>query len=208
MSTVHAEARSLQLPLAVEDQTQLCDALASVVGRRCAAAQAYHHLAATFPDAVKPIHAWLYVRAASRVGHGLRPATRGERDLDLFARTFARPGAGAGVFRATPVEFRRRRIHLSEARRRRRGRPLPGTARPRLSAEWARRSCWLVRRRRRRQGGRRRPWSASRCCCGWRRRAWRGTTGWPACSTAAATWTGRPRCWPAGTASARSITGP
>ena len=38
--------------------------LASVAAVDVAAAQAYDHLAASFPDAVKPIHAWLYVRAA------------------------------------------------------------------------------------------------------------------------------------------------
>ena len=101
MSTVHAEARSLQLPLAVEDQVQLCDALASVAAVDASAAQAYQHLAATFPEAVKPIHAWLYVRAAtcmvgdsrseSPANHGAVGPLSSERDLDLFARTFADP---------------------------------------------------------------------------------------------------------------------
>ena len=92
MSTVHAEARSLQVPLSVEDQTQLCDELASVSAVDPAAAQAYHHLAVTFPEAVKPVHAWLYARAASV--HDLR----GERDLDLFARTFQDPAPAREYF--------------------------------------------------------------------------------------------------------------
>jgi tetratricopeptide (TPR) repeat protein len=82
MSTVHAEARALLPPLPVEDQTQLCDVLASVAAVDAQAAAAYHQLAATHPDAVKPVHAWLYIRAA--VLHDFR----GERDLDLFALVF------------------------------------------------------------------------------------------------------------------------
>ncbi len=93
MSTVHAEARSLQVPLSVEDQVQLCDALASVAVVDATAAQAYHHLAATFPEAVQPIHAWLYVRAASTLD------LRGERDLDLFARAFADPAPARAYLR-------------------------------------------------------------------------------------------------------------
>ena len=92
MSTVHAEARSLQVPLSAEDQVQLCDVLASVAAVDAAAAQAYHHLAATFPEAVQPIHAWLYVRAASTLD------LRGERDLDLFARAFADPAPARAYF--------------------------------------------------------------------------------------------------------------
>jgi tetratricopeptide (TPR) repeat protein len=92
MSTVHAEARALQVPLSVEDQTQLCDQLASVASVDEKAAQAYNHLAVTFPDAVKPIHAWLYVRAAS-VGD-----VHGERDLDLFARNFGDQTAARAYF--------------------------------------------------------------------------------------------------------------
>ncbi len=82
LSTVHAEARELLPPLAVEDQTQLCDVLASVAAVDAQAAAAYHQLAATHPEAVKPICAWLYVRAASS------PDFVGERDLTLFALAF------------------------------------------------------------------------------------------------------------------------
>ncbi len=82
LSTVHAEARLLLPPLSVEDQTQLCDVLASVAAVDVQAAAAYHQLAATNPEAIKPIHAWLYVRAAAL--HDFH----GERDLDLFALAF------------------------------------------------------------------------------------------------------------------------
>jgi tetratricopeptide (TPR) repeat protein len=79
---VFAEARALDMPLAVEDQELLCDTLASVHAADPLAADAYRHLFRTFPDAVKPIHAWLYARAAS--AHHLQ----GDGDLELFARTF------------------------------------------------------------------------------------------------------------------------
>ncbi len=219
MSAVHAEARSLQLPLAVEDQVQLCDALASVAAVDAAAAQSYHHLAATFPEAVKPIHAWLYVRSAS-TGYGMvsdhatgcgmvsdHATTGGERDLDLFARTFADPAPARAYFAQRQWNFDD--AEYTYLKRGAAGRPavFPNRSAP-ITLRRARRSCWRAPRWRRRQGGRMRRWRPSRCCCGWRRRAWRGTTGWPVCSIARATWTGRPRCWPAGIASRRSITGP
>ena len=50
--------------------------------RSAGAALAYSHLAGTYPDAVRPIYAWLYARAATL--HGIT----GPHDLDLFARTF------------------------------------------------------------------------------------------------------------------------
>jgi tetratricopeptide (TPR) repeat protein len=82
MSRVFAEARVINLPVAVEDQGRLCDVLASVEATDTAAAAAYHHLAATSPEAVRPVHAWLYCRAAQQ--HGFN----GERDLDLFGLAF------------------------------------------------------------------------------------------------------------------------
>jgi tetratricopeptide (TPR) repeat protein len=81
-SAVQAEARALRMPLAPEDQLRLCDLLASVPAYDAQAAEAYAHLQATYPDAVVPIHAWLYVRAATV--HGVQA----DGDLDLFARTF------------------------------------------------------------------------------------------------------------------------
>jgi tetratricopeptide (TPR) repeat protein len=82
IATVYAEARAIGLELAEEDQLQLCDALASVAAADERAAAAYAHLARTFPDAVRPEHAWLYTRAAAAAGY------TSDRDLDLLGRTF------------------------------------------------------------------------------------------------------------------------
>jgi tetratricopeptide (TPR) repeat protein len=89
---VFAEARALNMPLAVEDQELLCDTLASVQAADPPAADAYRHLFRTFPDAVKPIHAWLYARAAST--HRLQA----DGDLELFARTFGDSGPARDYF--------------------------------------------------------------------------------------------------------------
>jgi tetratricopeptide (TPR) repeat protein len=85
ISAVHAEARALNMELGVDDQLLLCDTLASVHATDPQAAAGYAHLAATFPDALKPPHAWLYAQAAT--AHGVST----DRDLDLFARTFRDP---------------------------------------------------------------------------------------------------------------------
>ncbi len=81
-SAVFAEARALDMAVAVEDQVRLCDVLASVHAADPAAAAAYHQLAATSFEAVRPAFAWLWCRAAQQ--HGCA----GERDLDLFALAF------------------------------------------------------------------------------------------------------------------------
>jgi tetratricopeptide (TPR) repeat protein len=83
ISAVHAEARGLNMPRGRDEQLQLCDVLASVHATEERAADAYAHLARTFPDAVRPRHAFLYVRSATVHGY------TSDRDLDLFARTFA-----------------------------------------------------------------------------------------------------------------------
>jgi tetratricopeptide (TPR) repeat protein len=81
-SAVYAEARALGMAVAVEDEVRLCDTLASIHAVDPTAAAAYAHLAAHYPDAVRPVYAWLYCQAA-RV-HGFIS----DQDLDLFARTF------------------------------------------------------------------------------------------------------------------------
>ncbi len=81
-STVCAEARSLSLSVALEDQLRLCRALASVDAVEPEAAAAYAQLAATDPDAIRPEYAWLYCRAAQL--HDFRS----DQDLELFGRTF------------------------------------------------------------------------------------------------------------------------
>ena len=168
------------------------------------AAAAYAYLAATFPEAVQA-DPRLAVRPGGHASQADSAAAT--RDLDLFARTFRDPSRPAHVFRAAAVEFRRRRIHLSRAQPPsvapgRFPEPLGPTTRRR-----ARRSCWRARRRRRTAGRKDAALDSVEVLLSWRRRACRGTTAWPVCTTAAATWTGRPRCWPAGTASTRPITG-
>ncbi len=92
ISAVHAEARGLNMPLGKDEQLQLCDVLASVHATEERAADAYAHLARTFPEAVRPRHAFLYVRAATVHGY------TSDRDLDLFARSFAQAGAARTYF--------------------------------------------------------------------------------------------------------------
>lgn len=92
ISAVHAEARKVGVNLSADDQVLLCDALASVQAHDPKAAVGYSHLAATFPNSLKPGHAWLYTRAAAV--HGV---TSGN-DLDLFARTFQEAAAARTYF--------------------------------------------------------------------------------------------------------------
>jgi Flp pilus assembly protein TadD len=91
-NAIHAEARGLNLPIAANDQTRLCEALASVDAADIEAARAYEHLAATFPEAVRPAYAWLYCRAAEQHACGK------EHDLDLFARAFADASAARAFY--------------------------------------------------------------------------------------------------------------
>jgi hypothetical protein len=91
ITAIFAEARAIGLPLDLDDQLYLCEHLLSVHAADPGAAAAYHHLAATFPDALRPEYAWLYCRAAQQ--HGLSD----EHALELFARTF-RTGTEARTF--------------------------------------------------------------------------------------------------------------
>jgi tetratricopeptide (TPR) repeat protein len=90
-SAVFAEARDAGLSLRVEDQVRLCDVLAAVDATEPLAAGAYDHLATTFPEAVRPEHAFLYCRAAQR-------GYQGQRDLELFERTFRDRDAAAAFY--------------------------------------------------------------------------------------------------------------
>ncbi len=92
VASVHAEARTIGMEIGREDQLLLCDGLASVQSANPEAATAFSHLAATFPDAVRPVYAWLYARAATV--HGFT----GPHDLDLFARTFQDPSSARTFF--------------------------------------------------------------------------------------------------------------
>jgi tetratricopeptide (TPR) repeat protein len=92
LNQIFAEARDIDLPLGQEDQVRLCDVLASVDAADPLSAAAYAHLAAAFPDALRPEYAWLYCRAAQQ--HGSTSAL----DLELFARTFAAPAEARAFY--------------------------------------------------------------------------------------------------------------
>jgi tetratricopeptide (TPR) repeat protein len=96
---VHAEARKHGIAIPLEDQELLCDALASVQAADAPAAAAYAHLATTHPEAVKPIQAWLYSRAAA--AHGVNTGA----DFDLFARTFQEAGKARSFFEQQKWDF-------------------------------------------------------------------------------------------------------
>jgi tetratricopeptide (TPR) repeat protein len=100
-AAVFAEARTLRMEIAREDQLLLCDALASVHATDERAAAAYAHLARTFPDAVRPAHAWLYVRAATVAASRFAD----DADLDLFARTFREPAPARAYFEQRQWSF-------------------------------------------------------------------------------------------------------
>jgi tetratricopeptide (TPR) repeat protein len=99
LSHVYAEAWVLSMALSAEDQLHLCDHLASVHATDPLAAEAYHHLAATHPEALRPQHAWLYCRAAQQ--HDLT----GPHAVDLFARTFATQADARTYFAAQQWDF-------------------------------------------------------------------------------------------------------
>jgi tetratricopeptide (TPR) repeat protein len=99
VSAIFAEARTHAVPLAVADQVRLCDLLVSVLAADPPAAEAFHHLQASDPQAVKPAYAWLYCRAAQL--HGLS----GDHALDLFARTFADEAAARAFYEQQGWDF-------------------------------------------------------------------------------------------------------
>jgi tetratricopeptide (TPR) repeat protein len=92
VASVHAEARTIGMEIGMEEQLLLCDSMASVQAANPEAAMAFSHLACSFPDAVRPVYAWLYARAATV--HGIT----GPHDLDLFARTFQDPSSARTFF--------------------------------------------------------------------------------------------------------------
>ncbi|MFO0845449.1 MAG: hypothetical protein U0797_24205 [Gemmataceae bacterium] len=100
VSAVHAEARKYQVPTTQEDLELLCDALAAVQAHDVRSAQAYGQLAGLHPDAVKPVHAWLYARACAV--HNVTS----RQDLDLFSRTFATSAEARAYFDKQGWDFR------------------------------------------------------------------------------------------------------
>ena len=91
--------RSIGLPLAAKDQVRLCDVLASVHAVDAAAAAAYDHLAATFPDSLRSEHAWLYCRAAQTL------AFAGQSDLMLLGRTIREEPAARSFYTERGWDF-------------------------------------------------------------------------------------------------------
>jgi tetratricopeptide (TPR) repeat protein len=98
-SAIFAEARAIDLPLAVEDQVRLCDVLASVHAADPAAAAAYDQLAATSLEAVRPEYAWLYCRAAQQHQYA------GSCDRALFGLAFRDADAAAAYFAERQWDF-------------------------------------------------------------------------------------------------------
>jgi tetratricopeptide (TPR) repeat protein len=89
------ESRSkaeLSITLTLDEQLYLCEHLWSVQQSDAASARAYHHLQATFPQALRPEYAWLYCQAATRY------EVPTEHALELFARAFADPEPARAFF--------------------------------------------------------------------------------------------------------------
>ena len=93
ISTLFAEARQYSAAdLSQDDQIYLCEHLWSVHAADVQAAEAYHHLQATFPQAVHNEYAWLYCRAIQE------HKVTGAHTLALFARTFSDPEPARAFF--------------------------------------------------------------------------------------------------------------
>jgi tetratricopeptide (TPR) repeat protein len=99
VSDIFAEARRQNVPVSLDDQLYLCEHLLSVDACDADAADAYHHLQASHPGAMRPEYAWLYCRAAAL--HGVE----GEHALTLFALTFADQAAVRAYFEARQWRF-------------------------------------------------------------------------------------------------------
>ncbi len=99
VSAIFAEARALALPIAADDQIYLCEHLLSVHATDPLAAEAYHHLAGTHPQALRSEYAWLFCRAAQEHGVG------GAYSLALFARTVAEEGRAREFFARQQWDF-------------------------------------------------------------------------------------------------------
>jgi tetratricopeptide (TPR) repeat protein len=140
-STIFAEARSAGVCVTAADQVRLCDVLAAVDATDPAAAEAYDHLAATFPEAVRAEYAWLYCRAA------LQHGTRGERDLELFDRTFREQPAAQAFYEARRWDIEEIEFTYLERRATRQPGRFPDT----LGPDYAQRGEALLLARSRRQ---------------------------------------------------------
>jgi tetratricopeptide (TPR) repeat protein len=99
ISAIFTEAREHEIPLELDDQLYLCEHLVSVDACDPLAAQAFHHLYATNPKALRLEYAWLFCRAAAQ------HKVDGEHTLGLFARTFADAAAARSYFEARHWKF-------------------------------------------------------------------------------------------------------
>jgi tetratricopeptide (TPR) repeat protein len=99
VSAIFAEARACQVDVDADDQVYLCEHLVSVNATDPLAAEAFHHLMATHPDAVHSEYAWLFCRASEvhGIGGGHAPA--------LFARTFAEEPRARAFFEQRQWDF-------------------------------------------------------------------------------------------------------
>jgi tetratricopeptide (TPR) repeat protein len=95
ISELFAEAREHNIPLSLDDQLYLCEHLWSVQATDARAAQAYHHLRMTYPEAVRPEYAWLFCRAIQQHGSITLPPVI----------TVAEPAPTADTAAGTPQEF-------------------------------------------------------------------------------------------------------
>jgi tetratricopeptide (TPR) repeat protein len=99
LNSIFAEARAAGVPLDAEDQLHLCVHLLSINATDAQAAEAYHELARSQPDSMRPVFAWLYCRASQLHGH------QGSGTLELFARTFANREAATQFYAEQGWDF-------------------------------------------------------------------------------------------------------
>jgi tetratricopeptide (TPR) repeat protein len=99
LNQIYAEARACGLPLDLDDQLHICEHLLSIDATDPLAAEAFHQLALTYPDAVRLEYACLHCRAAQL--HGLRL----ERTPDLFSRLFREADQARPFFEARQWPF-------------------------------------------------------------------------------------------------------
>jgi Flp pilus assembly protein TadD len=111
LNQIFEEARTLGLRIGLEDQARLCDTLVSVDAADPLAAAAYGQSAESAPREaqsaeretpsaeLRPEYAWLYCRAAQQ--HGVAC----DRELDLFARTFATEAEAREFFAQRQWDF-------------------------------------------------------------------------------------------------------
>ena len=99
INAIFTEARAHHIPLNVDDQLYLCEHLVSVDACDPLAAQAFHHLYATYPQALRHEYAWLFCRAAAQ------HKVEGAHTLALFALTFADPAPARHYFEQRQWNF-------------------------------------------------------------------------------------------------------